>query len=120
MPLRTYAIDNNRNNYDVNYQISYVEGDPTVVEPLLATLRKAWPRAFYRYTPRVIFTADRLDWRIGSPRSIGEWISRLSLSQYVRDIAAAEEFRQLALAVEGLEPGQRQWLMSLNFQLGEQ
>ena len=120
MNTRTYAIDNNRNSYDTNYQISYVEGDPAVMEPLLTALWKAWPRSSYWYTPRVIFTADQLDWRVGSPKSIGEWASYLSLSQYVCDIPAAEEFRRLALSVEALGPGQRQWLMSLNFQLGEQ
>jgi hypothetical protein len=119
MPLRIYAIDNSQNTYSSGYQISYVEADPAVMEPLLAALWKAWPRSSHRYTCRVIFTADRLDWRTGGPKAIGEWITRLSLSQYVSDTAAAEEFRQLALAVK-LEPGFRQWLTGLNFQLGEQ
>lgn len=117
MSLRTYAIDNNQNSYDSNYVISYVEADPSTIEPLLDAFQKAWPRSYHPQAPRVVFIADQVDWRMDGPMSISEWISRLDTSQYVSDIPAAEEFRRLALSVETLGPGSRKWLQSLNFRL---
>jgi len=118
--LRTYAIDNNQNSYDSNYVISYVEADPAVMEPLLDAFQKAWPRSSHPRTPRVIFTTNQVEWHTGGPMSLGKWINRLDTSRFVRDLAAAEEFRRLALTVETLGAGHRKWFMSLNFQLGEQ
>jgi hypothetical protein len=115
--LRTYAIDNNQNSYDSNYVISYVEADPTTIEPLLAAFLRAWPKSYHPQAPRVVFVADQVDWRTDGPIPISEWTRRLDACQYVCDIPAAEEFRQLALAVENLEPGYRKWLQSLNFRL---
>ena len=118
MTLRTYAIDNNRNSYDANYWICFVEADPAVMDPLLTAYLKAWPLAYQPNGPCVVFTADQVSWRDDKPMPFNEWIGRLGPSETTRDVAAAEEFRRLALTVETLGPGSRKWLLSLNFRLG--
>ena len=118
MTLRTYAID--RNKYCIATDpdmIIFVEADPVVIEPLLLAYQKAWFEPSFPDSPRVIFTADQVSWRAEEPMPIRHFISRLDTPEDVADVAAAEEFRRLALSVETLHPAARKWLQDLNFRL---
>jgi hypothetical protein len=94
--LRTYVIDNGASYSD--HTIYFIEADPSVMDPLLAAYQKAWTQTGYAVS-FVLFVADKVDWRVDGRMTIADWLRYLNLSDGVADLAAAEEFRRLALAI---------------------
>ena len=97
MPQRTYVIDNGGSYSD--HTIYFIEADPSVMDPLIAAYQKAWTQTGYSVS-FVLFVADKVDWRVDGRMAIGDWLRYLNLSDGVADLAAAEEFRRLALAID--------------------
>ena len=95
---KVYVLDNGK-SYSSHF-IMFVEAVSSDFEPLWALYEKAWPRM--RDSRESVFAlvaiAPAFDWRVGKAATINDWLEELelSLSEFVADVEAANDFVLMA------------------------
>lgn len=95
---KVYVLDNGKTHSD--RFIMFVEAIPSDFEPLWALYEKAWPRM--RDSRESVFTlvavAPTFYWRVSKAATITDWLEELelSLSEFVADVEAANDFVLMA------------------------
>ena len=95
---KVYVLDNGK-TYS-GHSIMFVEAVPLDFEPLWALYEKAWPRMHNSRESvfALVAIAPAFDWRVSKAATINDWLEELelSLSEFVADVEAANDFVLMA------------------------